>query len=63
MSKRELQVKIIDWVINDATEQQLDGLIELLVVGDTMYGLELIFGKQDFQEWFEELKKEIKEDN
>lgn len=60
--KTDLQIKLINWIANDATEEQLEGLWELLVVGDTMYGLELIFGKKDFQEWFEELKKEIKEE-
>lgn len=39
-----------------------DNCFTNIVVGDTMYGLELIFGKKDFQEWFEELKKEIKEE-
>lgn len=62
MNKKEVQIKLIDWIVNEATEQQLEGLEQLLVYGDTMYGLELIFGKKDFQEWFEELKKEIKED-
>ena len=60
--KTDLQIKLINWIANDATEEQLEGLWELLVVGDTMYGLELIFGKKDFQEWFEELEKEIKEE-
>lgn len=60
--KTDLQIKLINWIANEATEEQLEGLWELLVVGDTMYGLELIFGKKDFQEWFEELKKEIKEE-
>ena len=60
--KTDLQIKLINWIANDATEEQLEGLWELLVVGDTIYGLELIFGKKDFQEWFEELKKEIKEE-
>lgn len=60
--KTDLQIKLINWIANEATEEQLEGLWELLVVGDTIYGLELIFGKKDFQEWFEELKKEIKEE-
>lgn len=60
--KTDLQIKLINWIANDATEEQLEGLWELLVVGDTMYGLELIFGKKDFQEWLDELKKDLKED-
>lgn len=60
--KKDLQIKLINWIANDATEEQLEGLWELLVVGDTMYGLELIFGKKDFQEWLEEFKQDLKEE-
>lgn len=57
--KSNLQIKIINWIASEATEEQLEGLVELLFDGDIFYGLEKLCDKQDFQEFL----KDIREDN
>ena len=55
----KLQIKLIDWVINVATEEQLEG-IELLVArnNDIPHGLELVVGKREYQQFIKEIKEQ-----
>ena len=49
---KKLQIKLIDWVINVATEEQLEGM-ELLVArnNDIVYGLELVVGPKEYKQF------------
>lgn len=55
---KELQMKIIDWVVNDATEEQLEGIEQLAMYCDIPNGLELIVGEDEYQEFIKEIKNE-----
>lgn len=55
---RELQMKIIDWIVNDATEEQLEGIEQLAMYCDIPRGLELIVGEDEYQEFIKEIKEE-----
>lgn len=55
---RELQMKIIDWIVNDATEEQLEGIEQLTMYCDIPRGIELIVGEYEYQEFIKEIKDE-----
>ena len=56
--KTDLQIKLINWIANDATEEQLEGLVELLFDGDIFYGLEKLCDKEQFQEFLKEIRED-----
>lgn len=47
----KIKMRIIDWLVNDATEEQIEGLEELLFYCDITRGIELIIGKAEYQEF------------
>lgn len=56
--KANLQIKIINWIANEATEEQLEGLVELLFDGDIFYGLEKLCDKEQFQEFLKDIRED-----
>lgn len=42
------KLKLIDFIINEASEEQIEGLEELLINNDINYGLEKILGGRNF---------------
>lgn len=55
---KEQKLQLIEFLINEATEEQLQGLEELLINNDINYGLELILGKKAFNNYLDEIKEE-----
>lgn len=56
MDKR---IELIDWLINEATEEQIEGLKEFLINNDVNYGMELILGGKEFDNYINEQAKYI----
>lgn len=56
--KAKLQIKIINWIANEATEEQLEGLVELLFDQDIFYGLEKLCDKEQFQEFLKDIRED-----
>lgn len=49
--KAKIQIRLINWIATEATEEQLEGLEELLFYCDIPRAIELIFGKEEYQEF------------
>lgn len=47
----KIKMRIIDWLVNDASEEQIEGLEELLFYCDIPRGIELIMGRAEYQEF------------
>ena len=58
----DIKIKLIEWVINEATDEQLDGLDELINYGDIMAGLEGLLGRGDAEDFIDEIKREAVEE-
>lgn len=58
----DTKIKLIEWLINEATDEQLDGLDELINYGDIMAGLEGLLGEGDASDFIDEIKAEAVEE-
>ena len=58
MDKAEIQIKLINWIANEATEEQIEGLEELLFYCDITRGIELIMGRAEYQEFIKAILEE-----
>lgn len=58
MDKAEIQIKLINWIANEASEEQLEGLEDLLFNCDIVYGLERIIGRAEYQDFIKEALEE-----
>ena len=54
----KIKMRIIDWLVNDASEEQIEGLVELLFDGDIFYGLEKLCDKEQFQEFLKDIRED-----
>lgn len=54
----KIKMRIIDWLVNDASEEQIEGLEDLLFNGDIAYGLERIIGRAEYQDFIKEALEE-----
>ena len=54
----KIKMRIIDWLVNDASEEQLEGLEDLLFNCDITYGLERIIGRAEYQDFIKEALEE-----
>lgn len=54
----EIKMRIIDWLVNDASEEQIEGLEDLLFNCDIVYGLERIIGRAEYQDFINEVLEE-----
>ena len=36
----EAKIRVLEWLVNEATDEQINGLIEIIDYGDIMAGLE-----------------------
>lgn len=53
------KLKLIEFIINEATEKQIAGLEELLINGDINYGMEQILGGRDFDLYLQTQARDI----
>lgn len=56
--KAEIQIKLINWIANEATEEQLEGLEDLLFNCDIVYGLERIIGRAEYQDFIKDIRED-----
>lgn len=54
----KIKMRIIDWLVNDASEEQIEGLEDLLFNSDIAYGLERIIGRAEYQDFIKEALEE-----
>lgn len=54
----KIKMRIIDWLVKEATEEQLEGLEKLLFYCDITRGLELIIGKAEYKEFIKAILEE-----
>lgn len=57
----DIKIKLIEWLINEATDEQLDGLDELINYGDIMAGLEGLI-PDDLEDFLDEIRTEAVEE-
>lgn len=51
------KLELIEWIINEASDDQLDGLFEIIKYQDYHYGVEkLIDNDDDYREFIEEIR-------
>lgn len=53
------KLKLIEFIINEASEEQIEGLEELLINNDINYGMEKILGGRDFDLYLKTQAEEI----
>lgn len=53
------KLKLIEFIINEASEEQIEGLEELLIKNDINYGMELILGGKEFDEYLKTQARDI----
>lgn len=52
------KLEIIEWLINEASDNQIDGLIEFVKYKDINYCVEkLIDDEEEYSEWLNEIKE------
>lgn len=53
------KLKLIEFIINEASEEQIEGLEELLIKNDINYGMELILGGKEFDSYLKTQARDI----
>ena len=43
---KDAKIRVLEWLVNEASDEQLDGLIEIIDYGDIMAGLEGLVGDE-----------------
>ena len=57
---KDAKIRVLEWLVNEASDEQIDGLIEIIDYGDIMAGLEgLIPG--DVEDFLDGIREEAVE--
>ena len=57
----DAKIRVLEWLVNEAIDEQINGLIEIIDYGDIMAGLEGLLG-DEAGDFVDEIKKEAVEE-
>ena len=57
----DAKIRVLEWLVNEASDEQINGLIEIIDYGDIMAGLEGLLG-DEVGDFVDEIKKEAVEE-
>ena len=57
----DAKIRVLEWLVNEATDEQINGLIEIIDYGDIMAGLEGLI-PDEVGDFVDEIKKEAVEE-
>ena len=57
----DAKIRVLEWLVNEATDEQINGLIEIIDYGDIMAGLEGLI-PDEAGDFVDEIKKEAVEE-
>ena len=58
---KDAKIRVLEWLVNEANDEQLDGLIEIIDYGDIMAGLEGLI-PDDVEDFIDGIKQEAVEE-
>lgn len=56
----DTKIRVLEWLVNEATDEQLDGLAQIIDYGDIMAGLEGLI-PDDLEDFLDEIRTEAVE--
>ena len=57
---KDAKIRVLEWLINEANDEQINGLIEIIDYGDIMAGLEGLI-PDDLEDFLDEIRTEAVE--
>ena len=57
---KDAKIRVLEWLINEANDEQINGLIEIIDYGDIMAGLEGLI-PDDLEDFLDEIRSEAVE--
>ena len=58
---KDAKIRVLEWLVNEATDEQLDGLAQIIDYGDIMAGLEGLI-PDDLEDFLDEIRTEAVEE-
>ena len=58
---KDAKIRVLEWLVNEANDEQLEGLIEIIDYGDIMAGLEGLI-PDDVEDFIDGIKQEAVEE-
>lgn len=57
---KDAKTRVLEWLVNEANDEQIEGLVELIDYGDIMAGLEGLI-PDDLEDFLDEIRTEAVE--
>lgn len=57
---KDAKIRVLEWLVNEANDEQIEGLIEIIDYGDIMAGLEGLI-PDDLEDFLDEIRTEAVE--